>query len=277
MPTVLDAGPSGRSGGRGVIAHADINGTSTAWRSVGNGPPLLMLHGGEGSHAMFEPLAAHLTDCFTLILYDQRDCGDTRNPPEVAVGLDLLADDARALVLHLGLGKVHVFGTSFGGRIAQVLALRHPEVVDRLVLGSTWPVPHTLAQLDPQGRARIQALRQGLPDTAEALAAEFIDPAHLERHPELKALFKNVATGSDRARRRAAALADVPVADASGIRAPTLLLCGERDRVVKPAFLLGMAELIAGARTVVLPGVGHATSLQSPERVAAELKRFLLS
>lgn len=259
-----------------MISHAEINGTSTAFRCVGTGPTLLMLHGGEGSHTMFDPLAAHLADSFTLILYDQRDCGDTRNPPEVPVGLDMLADDARALVLHLGLSKVHVFGTSFGGRIAQILALRQPDVVDRLVLGSTWPVPHPLAQLDPEGRARINALRQGLPDTAEELAAQFIDPAHLERHPELKGLFRNVAPGTERSRRRAAALADIPTGDAAGIRAPTLLLCGERDRIVKPAFCLGMADLIAGAQQVVLPGVGHSTSLQAPELVAAELKRFLL-
>lgn len=259
-----------------MISHVEINGTSTALRCIGTGPALLMLHGGEGSHAMFDLLAAHLTDSFTLILYDQRDCGDTRNPPKVPVGLDLLADDARALVLHLGHRQVHVFGTSFGGRIAQVLALRHPDLVDRLVLGSTWPVPHTLAQLDPDGRARIHALRQGLPDTAEELVAQFIDPEHLERHPELKGLFKNVAPDTERSRRRAAALADIPTGDAAGIRVPTLLLCGERDRVVKPAFCLGMADRIPGAQQVVLPRVGHSTALQAPELVAAELKRFLL-
>lgn len=258
------------------VGFATINGTSTAYRHIGTGPALLLLHGGEGSHAMFDRLAALLVDSFTLILYDQRDCGDTRNPPEVAVGLELLADDAQALVQHLGYTKTHVFGTSFGGRLAQILALRHPEMIDRLVLGSTWPVPQTLAQLDPEGRARINALRQGLPDTAEELAAQFIDPDHFALHPELKDLFKNVAPGSERSRRRAVALADNPAADAASIRAPTLLLCGERDRVVKPTFTLGMASLISGAEQVLLPGVGHSTSLQAPERVAAELKRFLL-
>jgi 3-oxoadipate enol-lactonase len=258
-----------------MIRFAAINGTSTAYKLIGNGPALLMLHGGEGGHAMFDDLVPLLAGKLTLILYDQRDCGATKNPPAGNVGLELLADDARALIVSLGFTKAHVFGTSFGGRLAQVLALRHPQVVDKLVLGSTWPASHTLAFVDPAASARLSALRQGLPGTAEELVAQFIDQDHLDKHPRLKDLFKTVNPASDRALRRTRALADQPSADIGKIEAATLLMAGERDKVVAPAITMAMGELIANSRQVLLPGVGHATSVQAPQLVADQLKAFL--
>jgi len=256
-----------------MIEQTDINGTSTAYQVVGNGPPLLLLHGGEGGMAMFDTLYPLLADSFKVILYDQRESGDTTGPVRTDAGLALLADDAQSLLHRLGFDKAHAFGTSFGGRVGQMLAIQYPEAVDKLVLGSTWPLPESL---DPSARERLIRLRQGLPATAEELAAQFIDPEHLETHPHLKNRFRAVNPNTDRSVRRSRIVSDVRAADLTKILAPTLLLAGDRDKVVNPEFTMGMARWIPHSTQVLLPGVGHSTSLQAPALVAAQLKLFLL-
>src|SRR5690348_11789639 len=156
-----------------------------AYERAGEGPLLLLMHGAEANRQMFAALVPLLAPHFTVVAYDQRDCGDTEAPPHAATLADL-ADDAVALIRGLGHERAHVFGSSFGGRVAQALALLHPERVDRLVLASTWPLPETYDALYPEGAARIGALRAHLPETAEELAtrseehtSELQSPVHL--------------------------------------------------------------------------------------------------
>lgn len=251
-------------------------GLEVACAVTGEGPPLLLLHGGEASQAMFDGLLPYLTPHFTVITYDQRDCGDTRNP-ETPVTLAQLADDAHALLQALGFSRAHVYGTSFGGRVAQMLALRHPECVQRLVLSSTWPLPHALAHLNPQGLRAIAELRSRLPETAEALARYFFAPEFLQAQPQWKQFFAGVKAASPRSLRRFAAVNDSPAVDAAGITAPTLLIACELDRVVPPRVTLRMASQLPDAESVLLPGIAHASTIQAPEVVARHIQRFCLA
>ncbi|HYF18998.1 MAG TPA: alpha/beta fold hydrolase, partial [Ramlibacter sp.] len=167
----------------------DVGGGTTLACSVsGTGPALLLMHGAEADHRMFEGLRAQLADAFTVIAYDQRDCGETESPPRAA-DLEALAQDARELLAALGHGRAHVFGSSFGGRVAQMLAHRHSACIESLVLGSTWALPDRLDLLNPQGFADIQRLRARLPESAGELAEWFLPAAWLETHPQYQDLF----------------------------------------------------------------------------------------
>ncbi len=239
----------------------------------GEGPPLLLLHGAEGDHRMFDALAAQLAPHFTVIAYDQRDCGETVSPTHPATLHDL-ARDARDLLLALGHRKAHVYGSSFGGRVAQVLAHCHPEVVDHLVLGSTWALPDALAALNPNGLAEIQALRAQLPESAEALAAYFLPAGFLQEQPQYKAIFRQARPQSERGLRRAQVVAEQLPLPPSALRVPTLLLAGAIDRVVPAAATMAMARTIPGAQAVLLEGVGHAAAVQAPQQVAREILQF---
>ena len=240
----------------------------------GSGPALLLMHGAEADRHMFTALVPLLSPHFSVVAYDQRDCGQTEAPQRPAT-LAELAADAAALVSGLGFERAHVFGSSFGGRVAQALAALHPRVVDRLVLGSTWPLPHRLSDLNPTGMATIQALRQGLPDTAEALASWFFPASFLQERPELRRVFAKVQAGSERTHRRACTVESSLDIDWRALDLPVLLLAGELDRVVPMGVTLGMASTLPRSEQAVLAGVGHATALQAPEAVAARLLQFL--
>lgn len=246
---------------------------SIAFEREGQGPALVLMHGAEASRNMFAALVPHLSKHFTVISYDQRDCGDTA-APECAATLAELANDAQQFIKALGFKRAHVFGSSFGGRVAQALALLHPRSVDRLVLASTWPLPRPYEELCP-GARRLAELRNGLPGTAAELATWFFPEAFLARRPELRRVFANARPASARSARRAATVATTLKNGVADIVAPTLVLAGELDRVVPPTVTLAMAGRIRGADAVLLPAIGHVAAIQAPEVLAHHMVRFL--
>lgn len=253
----------------------DLHGTRTAFEVAGSGPPLLMLHGAEGSRRQFTAIRPALTDRYTVVSYDQRDCGDSESPDSPAT-LATLADDAHALLQALGHRSAFVFGTSFGGRVAQALAVRHAQAVQRLVLASTWPLPVSLATANPEVAQDLRRLRARLPDSAEQMADVFFPAAFLAEQPAFRAHFKAAPLRSARSDRRAAAVADVPDLDISSIAQPTLLIAGAADRVVPAKLTLSLADHLRDTRAVVLPGVGHLSLAQAPQVVADHLRDFLV-
>ena len=258
-----------------MTQFVQAGGVRIACDRQGAGPPLLLMHGAEASRLMFAALMPYLAAHFTVIAYDQRDCGDSDGPAAGSTLADL-ADDAQQLIATLGGGRAHVFGSSFGGRVAQALALRHPQAVDRLMLGSTWPLPDAYEALCPDA-PRLAALRRQLPATAEELATWFFPEDFLQQRPELRRVFATARAESPRSARRAATVQTTLEQDASDITAPTLLLAGELDRVVPCAITLGMTAQLPQAQRVRLAGVGHATAMQAPARVAEQLTRFFTS
>ncbi len=252
----------------------ELNETRTAYEVEGSGPPLLLLHGAEGSRRQFALVRPALAEHFTVITYDQRDCGDTANPEQPAT-LAMLADDAKALLDALGHSTAHVFGTSFGGRVAQALAVRQPDAIRRLVLGSTWPLQASLAQANPEVAQALARLRGELPESAVQMAEYFYPSAYLQANPVARRHFASAPVRSARSERRAAATGEMPNLDISRIAKPTLLIAGALDRVVPTALTLALAQSIPGSRSIVLPDVGHLAVTQAPALVARHLIEFL--
>ena len=244
-----------------------------AYDVAGDGPPLLLMHGAEATRQMFAALVPLLAPRFTVITYDQRDCGETTGPGREATLADL-GHDAHKLLRGLGLRRAHVFGSSFGGRVAQALAVLHPQGVDRLVLASTWPLPRTYEELCPDAK-RLLELRRGLPGTAQELARWFFPEDFLRERPELRTFFAAVRPQSERSVRRTATVATTLDNGIADIAAPTLLLAAELDRILIAAITLGMAARIRGADALLMHGVGHVTAMQAPQLLASHITRFL--
>src|SRR5215510_10452285 len=103
----------------------------------GQGEPLLLIMGYRGSGCMWgEELITLLSRSFQVIYFDNRGTG-LSDKPDTLYTVPMMADDAAGLLRHLGIRRAHVFGVSMGGMIAQELALRHPQLVQRLILGCT--------------------------------------------------------------------------------------------------------------------------------------------
>lgn len=252
----------------------DANAITMAFKRSGEGPPLILLHGAEADHSMFGTFGALLAAHFTVVAYDQRDCGATRNPP-TPYGLTELADDAAALIAALGFPHAHVFGTSLGGAIAQVLAVRHPARVDRLVLASTFLAGTPLPSINPENFAKFAKLRAGLPETLPEFGTYFFPPDHITAHPQVLNIFKSNARTAEQRQRRGAILAQPIQIDLGAITAPTLVLAGSEDRLIPPAHTLSLARAIPHATAATIAGVGHVGTIQKPAAVAAEVRAFL--
>ncbi len=252
----------------------EANGISISFRRRGEGPPLFLLHGAEADHAMFDAFAAALAPHFTVIAYDQRDSGATRNPPQ-PYGLGELADDLAALVAVLGYARAHVFGTSFGGAIAQVAAVRHPARIDCLILASTFRVGVPVASINPEGFPRFAELRARLPESLPAFAEYFFTPGYVAAHPDALSLFTGNKRDAGRRERRSAVLAQPVEISLAAVKAPTLVLAGSEDRLIPPAHTLSLVREIPGARTAIVEGVGHVGTIQDPASMAAQVRAFL--
>ena len=269
--------PSGSEGvNRPRHGHVAIpGGIDIAYAVTGQGPPLLLLHGGESDLHQYDAFVPHLAPHFTCIAYSQRDCGETRNPDE-AFGILDLADDAAALLAGLGHARAHVFGSSLGSVIAQALAVRHPGAVDRLVLSAAIRIGASVATINPEAAAEHAVLRADPAANAPRIARYFYTDDYLAARPELAQRFSGGRRGPAQQARRNALIPHAPGLDLGAISAPALILAHELDRLVPPAHTLAIAREIAGARTVVLEGLGHVGTIQAPERVAAAITPFLL-
>jgi len=253
-----------------MTRFADLRHARTAYDERGEGPVIVLLHGAEADRRSFHALADALAPAARVVTYDQRDCGQTVAHSE-AHRLTDLADDAAELMALLGHARCSVMGTSLGGRVAQALALAHPQRLERLVLCNTWPLDQVLSDINPQGTARLQALRAGLPVTSRELAEMFYTPAHVREHPALAERFSSLKPAS---RRGALALQtrDFP---RERLQMPVLCISGSEDRIAPPGVMRALADSLPHARWAALQGVGHSAAVQAPTALAGLIADFL--
>jgi proline iminopeptidase len=127
-----------------VETIVELNGVRLYTRQVGDGPSVVVLHGGPGAHhdyllPQYDRLAAGRAGR-TLIYYDQRGGGRSAVPREVAVGWREHVADLEALRNHWRLDRLTLLGYSWGGLLAVLYALEHPDRIARLALVSAAPL-----------------------------------------------------------------------------------------------------------------------------------------
>ncbi|MGE8218023.1 MAG: alpha/beta fold hydrolase [Stenotrophomonas maltophilia] len=239
---------------------------------------VLLIHGLGGDAGFWGVEQAALSAHFRVLAVDLRGSGQSART-RGALDIDDLADDVLAILDHLDVARAHVVGFSMGGVVAQALARRAPQRVERLVLAATF------ARTRPQARLFLQAVgevyrngatpRQVFNLVLPWLFSEafFADPraAPYLDYPEDTA---DEQTPQDWQRLLDAMCAFDGRAQLSAIALPTLVIAGDEDRLATPGDARQLADGIPGATLSVLRG-GHLMNVESPEAFIEQLLRFL--
>ncbi|MBF0687766.1 MAG: alpha/beta fold hydrolase [Cellulomonas sp.] len=215
----------------------------------GSGPPLVMLHGNGEDHHVFDKMVPALGVGRMLVGIDSRAHGRSARG-EGPLRIATMADDVAHVLELLGLPAADLLGFSDGGNIGLELAIRHPDRVRRLVAVG--------ANLFPEGMtARSLAGLRATHRVVAALAGAV---------PPLRVV----------AERFALMVHDPSIEpeDLSHVRAPTLVVTGERD-LVRPEHTRLIVESIPGARAAVVARAGHMLPTQAPQRLSALVADFL--
>jgi pimeloyl-ACP methyl ester carboxylesterase len=237
---------------------ATVNGIELGYTIVGEGEPLVLLHGGFGTVEMFGPNVDLLARGRRVIGVDLQSHG--RSPAaDRPMTFEAMADDIAELIRRLGSERVGIMGFSLGGGVALRTAIQHPQVVERLVLVSTvfarrgW-YPEMRAGMDAMGPATADVMRQTPLYEAYANVAPNVDdwPILVEQVAE--------ALKGDYDWSR-----DIP-----GLSMPMMIVIGDADGI-PPSHAVEFFELLGGGhrdagfdrsgmtphRLAILPGVTH--------------------
>lgn len=232
--------------------YSDVNGLKMYYEIYGQGKPLVLIHGGGSTiQSNFEkaiPLFAKNRKVIGIELQAHGRTSD-RNAD---LTFEQDADDVAALLKNLNIDKADFFGFSNGGTTTLQIAIRHPEIVDKIILGSAL------------------AKRNGVP----AWFWNFMSKAQLENMPEqLKEAYKKVAPDSnglqimhDKDAKRMINFKDISDEEIKSIKAPTLIIIGDKD-VITAEHAIELHRQIPKSELAIIPGehgeyIGEVTTLK---------------
>lgn len=258
-----------------------VNGAELYYEDRGSGlETLVFAHGLMFDHRMYEAQVAAFSDTYRCVTFDFRDQGLSEVTPN-GYDMDTLADDAAALMDALDLWPSHFVGLSMGGFVGLRLALRYPEILRSLVL------LNTSAESEPSGnrpRYRLMRLVARLfgpgPIVGRLMPVMFgrdflADPGRAaDREKWRQRMRENDRAGISRAA-GGVINRDGILDRIDGISVPTLIVAGEQDLATTPDKARHMHERIPGSELVNLPGTGHMSVLECPDRVNDLLAAFL--
>jgi pimeloyl-ACP methyl ester carboxylesterase len=233
--------------------YAEVNGLNMYYEIHGTGQPLVLLHGAYMTIDLMGEIVPALAGSRQVIAVELQGHGHTADIDR-SLSYELMADDIAALIEHLALEKADLFGYSMGGGVALQVAIRHPEVVRKLVVASA---SYTSEGMHPGLLEMIPTL------TPEAFAGSPIEEAYLRSAPNPDD-FPTLVAKMKRLDMEPFAW---PAEDIGGIAAPTLLIVGDSDAIrlehaVELFGLLGggvMGDLVGlpKSQLAVLPGTTH--------------------
>lgn len=241
------------------------------YEMAGSGPRVLFINGTGGDlRAKPNIFQSPLGGEFTLLAHDQRGLGQS-GKPDCDYSMEDYADDAAALMTAVGWDRAHVLGVSFGGMVAQHLALRHPERIERLVLactsaggegGASYPL-HELQGMSPEQRAQFLL---PINDTRHDAAWQAANPETVQRMIDFRLAMGKLSRDDPLAERGAVrqlnARAGHDTYDRLHHIACPVFLCGGRyDGLARPENMTAMAARLPDARLRFFAG-GHLFLLQ---------------
>lgn len=275
------------------MTYAQVNGTELWYSIQGEGEPLLLLPGLGLDHQYYkfgEPLLrAH----FRTILVDPRGIGNSRkdSPASVFYTPELWGDDFSALVDALGLGSVHVLGSSLGGAMAQAMAEKHPANVASLIAVGSFSELDRAMEINFRLRKKIIAKLGMGEEIADFMGLFTMTREFMESEAGLAAMRANQASIRNNSPELYTAFLDAilwwgrRLPDQAGeplftsrlgnIKAPTLVIAGDNDYFIPAQFSKIIAEHVPNAKYAEVANGGHIPFIENPEATARLVIDFI--
>lgn len=253
----------------------EANGLTIAYERVGEGHPLILVHGAAEDSRIWKSQLAALADEFTVVAWDEPGAGRSCDLPEGST-LAGFADGLAALIESLGLGPAHVAGTSWGGTVVLELYRRHPGLVATLIMVDSyagWKGSLPTGEV----RARVAGTRRMLARPPAEFAPTI--PGLFAGDPPADAVQLLTAIAADvrpaTLRQELAIMAETDLSDLlPDIAVPTLLLWGELDARSPLTVARQFEQAIPNAELVVIAGAGHLSILERPDQVNDAVREF---
>lgn len=256
---------STKSSAASTSGYAAVNGLKLYYEIHGNGDPLVLLHGGLGAIEMFGPNLAALAKKYQVIAVDLQGHGRTADIDR-PLRVELMSDDIAGLMKHLKVAQADIMGYSLGGGVAIQIAIRHPELVRKLVIVST-PLrrnafyPDIIGQQDQLGA-----------EAAEAMKQTPMYQMYLKLAPKPEDWVKLITKIGQTIKEDFSVTENIKT-----IKAPTLIICGDAD-IFPPAHAVEFFGLLGGglrdggwdgsgksnSQLAILPGLTHYDIFMSP-------------
>jgi proline iminopeptidase len=290
--------------------YVDANGVLIYYQTIGQGAPLMIVHGGPGaSHDYLMPYLLPLVRGNKLIFIDERGSGRSEKLEDASQYIvENMVEDVESVRQALRLGKISLMGHSYGGVLAQAYAFKYQQNLTHLVLGGTFystsEMNKVLAEekrnMPPEALVKLEALEKaGLfnkgkdwekgryPDDYAKLAwGDGYFPYLYQRRPDANydPASGNTSTSWDLYREMWGSdgefiidgnLKSVEYLDKlSSIHVPTLLICGDHDES-NPRLSRTMHEKIAGSKLAIMPQSGHMAFVDQPNLYIKTVAEFL--
>ena len=243
--------------------YAPVEGTELYYEIHGGGAPLVMLHGGVNPSAVFGAPLAEMAKTFKVIAIHARGHGFSKDT-DAPWSIEQAADDVAAVLKDRGIAKASVMGYSFGAKIALQFAIRHPDMVDKLVVISA------AYSMDGQ-YPEVKAAFEKMPDMADAIGNSIAQSPLAQMYPDVD--WPRLMRKSGEAGMRNYDWSDA----IKSIKAQTLLLFADADSI-RPEHMVEFYKLLGGGqrdtgidgslrssnRLAIIPGATHYTIMELP-------------
>jgi pimeloyl-ACP methyl ester carboxylesterase len=261
------------------LACAEVNGHSVAYRDVGEGPPLVLLHGFLCDSRCWRPQLEDLSDSFRVLAWDAPGAGSSSDPPDLFTTTDW-AQCLAAFLDVVGTERAQILGLSWGGILAQEFYRSYPDRVLTLILCDSYAGwKGSLPESACKKRLQRCFLESSLP--AEEFVARWVPEFFTEAaHHDLKEEMRVVVSEFHPLgfRLMAKSSADTDTTDLlPNIGVPTLLVWGDDDRRSPMNIAEQFRDAIPNAELAIIANAGHVSNMEQPEEFNAQVRRFCQS
>ncbi|HPC39627.1 MAG TPA: alpha/beta hydrolase [Spirochaetota bacterium] len=243
----------------------------------GTGEPLMLLHGFGADKENFTLIARHLTPRYRVIIPDHVGFGESSHPADADYRTGAQARRLHALAQALGIGELHLGGSSMGGHIAMAYASLYPKEVKSLWLldpGGVWSAPESEFRKIVRETGKNPLMAKNEQEFAETFRFVMNDPPPIPR-PMLDVMSRERIRNFPLEQRIFKELTGDPIEKRiAGSSVPTLIVFGEKDRAIHPATAEVLHRLMPNSRVIMLPGIGHLPMLEAPARCANDYLKF---